>query len=66
MQNFTSGMVLGIAFMLGIMLNKIDRIEKAVTQALDEGLRTADIYSEGTQKVGTQAMGDAIVRALRS
>lgn len=31
MQNFTSGMVLGIAFMLGIMLNKIDRIEKAVT-----------------------------------
>lgn len=61
--------ILSVAMMLRYSLghaDHADRIEKAVTQALDEGLRTADIYSEGTQKVGTQAMGDAIVRALRS
>ena len=28
------------------------------------GLRTADIWAEGTQKVGTRAMGDAVVAAL--
>jgi len=27
-------------------------------------LRTADIYSEGTTKVGTREMGDAVVAAL--
>lgn len=43
-----------------------DRIEKAVIAALDEGYRTADIYSEGTRKVGTQEMGAAIVAHLRA
>jgi 3-isopropylmalate dehydrogenase len=27
-------------------------------------LRTADIWSEGTKKVGTREMGDAVVAAL--
>jgi 3-isopropylmalate dehydrogenase len=31
---------------------------------LDQGLRTADIMSDGMQKLGTEAMGDAIVAAL--
>jgi len=31
---------------------------------LSAGLRTGDIWSEGTQKVGTQAMGDAVVAAV--
>ncbi len=39
-------------------------IEQAVGRALDQGLRTADIWSEGTRKVGTAAMGDAVVAAL--
>ena len=43
-----------------------ERIERAVVAALDAGLRTADIYSEGTRKVGTAEMGDAIVSALRA
>jgi len=43
-----------------------DLIEKAVIAALDEGYRTADIYSEGTRKVGTQEMGAAIVAHLRA
>ncbi|MES3040886.1 MAG: 3-isopropylmalate dehydrogenase [Pseudomonadota bacterium] len=39
-------------------------IEAAVGRVLDQGLRTPDIYSEGTTKVGTQAMGEAVVAAL--
>ena len=31
---------------------------------LSQGLRTADIHSEGTTKVGTRAMGDAVVAAI--
>jgi 3-isopropylmalate dehydrogenase len=41
-----------------------DRIERAVAKTLEQGLRTADIYSEGTERVGTRAMGDAVVRNL--
>jgi 3-isopropylmalate dehydrogenase len=41
-----------------------DRIEAAVQGVLAQGLRTADIWSEGTTKVGTEAMGDAVVAAL--
>ena len=31
---------------------------------LASGLRTGDIWSEGTRKVGTIEMGDAVVAAL--
>jgi hypothetical protein len=41
-----------------------DRIEAAVKQVLAQGLRTPDIWSEGTTKVGTREMGDAVVKAL--
>ncbi|OAI52437.1 3-isopropylmalate dehydrogenase [Betaproteobacteria bacterium SCGC AG-212-J23] len=40
------------------------RIEAAVTKVLRDGLRTADIHTAGTRKVGTQEMGDAVVDAL--
>jgi 3-isopropylmalate dehydrogenase len=39
-------------------------IEDAVGRVLDQGLRTPDIYSEGTTRVGTQTMGEAVVAAL--
>jgi 3-isopropylmalate dehydrogenase len=42
------------------------RVEQAVISALDAGLRTADIFSDGTRRVGTVEMGDAIVAALRA
>ncbi|WP_317706497.1 3-isopropylmalate dehydrogenase [Methylomarinovum caldicuralii] len=42
------------------------RIDKAVEAALDSGVRTADIWSEGTRKVSTAEMGDAVVAALRA
>ncbi len=41
-----------------------DRIETAVKKVLAQGLRTPDIYSEGTTKVGTREMGEAVVKAL--
>ncbi|MFT6791657.1 MAG: 3-isopropylmalate dehydrogenase [Cellvibrionaceae bacterium] len=41
-----------------------DAIARAVNRVLDHGLRTADIYSEGTVSVTTSEMGDAVVKAL--
>ena len=41
-----------------------DAIEQAVSNVLDQGLRTGDIFSAGMQKVGTAEMGDAVVAAL--
>jgi 3-isopropylmalate dehydrogenase (EC 1.1.1.85) len=41
-----------------------DRIENAVKKVIAQGLRTADIYTAGTTKVGCVAMGDAVVAAL--
>jgi hypothetical protein len=40
------------------------RIENAVKKVLKSGLRTGDICQEGCQRVGTRAMGDAVLRAL--
>ncbi|MCD8090118.1 MAG: 3-isopropylmalate dehydrogenase [Clostridiales bacterium] len=39
-------------------------IEDAVTKVLDQGYRTADIYSEGMKKVGTKEMGRLIIENL--
>ena len=41
-----------------------DRIESAVKAVLSASYRTADIWSVGTTKVGTRAMGDAVVAAV--
>jgi 3-isopropylmalate dehydrogenase len=37
-----------------------DAIEKAVEKTLEDGYRTADIYTEGTKKIGTSEMGTEI------
>ncbi|ODS92692.1 MAG: 3-isopropylmalate dehydrogenase [Comamonas sp. SCN 65-56] len=60
--------ILSAAMMLRFSLNQpeaADRIEAAVKQVLAQGLRTPDIHSEGTTRVGTAQMGDAVVNALR-
>lgn len=60
--------ILSAAMMLRFSLNKAeqaDRIETAVKQVLAQGLRTADIHESGMVKLGTQAMGDAVVKALK-
>jgi 3-isopropylmalate dehydrogenase len=43
-----------------------DQIEQAVSQVLTDGLRTKDIDAEGMTCVGTDEMGDAVVKALSS
>ena len=39
-------------------------IERAVQNVIESGLRTGDIYSEGTRRVGTAEMGQAIAAAI--
>jgi 3-isopropylmalate dehydrogenase len=59
--------ILSAAMMLRFSLNQAeaaDRIESAVKHVLAQGLRTADIWSEGTTRVGTREMGDAVVAAI--
>ncbi|MDP3330965.1 MAG: 3-isopropylmalate dehydrogenase [Methylococcaceae bacterium] len=59
--------ILSAAMMLRYTFNEgaaADRIEQAVNDALDANVRTADIYSDGMQKVSTAQMGDAVVSAL--
>lgn len=59
--------ILSAAMMLRYSLGEVaaaDAIEAAVSKVLDQGLRTADIWSEGMQKVSTNEMGEAVVAAL--
>ena len=59
--------ILSAAMMLRYSLNEVeaaDAIEEAVSKVLDQGLRTADIDSEGMTKVSTEEMGAAVVKAL--
>jgi len=59
--------ILSAAMMLRYSLGQpeaADRIEAAVKSVLAQGLRTPDIHAPGTTRVGTVAMGDAVVQAL--
>lgn len=59
--------ILSAAMMLRFSLNQAeaaDRIETAVGKVLEQGLRTADIHSQGCTRVSTRDMGDAVVRAI--
>jgi 3-isopropylmalate dehydrogenase len=61
------GTILSLAMMLRYSLGRADlaeRIESAVRKVLDDGVRTGDIYTEGTKRVGTAEMGEAVARAL--
>jgi len=60
--------ILSAAMMLRFSLNQeaaAQRVEAAVKNVLAQGLRTADIYSEGTTRVSTIEMGNAVVQAMR-
>ncbi|MBS3647925.1 3-isopropylmalate dehydrogenase [Pseudaminobacter sp. 19-2017] len=48
------------------MTAEADRLEAAISGVLDDGLRTADIMSEGMTQVGTTAMGDAVIAKFRA
>ena len=59
--------ILSAAMMLRYTLGleaQATRIENAVQKVLAQGYRTGDIYTEGTIKVGTRDMGQAVLDAL--
>ena len=59
--------ILSAAMMMRYTFNREDvaqRIEGAVKKVLANGLRTSDIWTEGTRKVSCSEMGDAVVAAL--
>jgi 3-isopropylmalate dehydrogenase len=59
--------IISVAMMLKYSLAEpaqADRIERAVQQVLADGLRTADIVSDGMTRVSTSEMGDAVVASL--
>ena len=61
--------ILSAAMMLRFSFDldkEADAIERAVQEVLAEGSRTADIYSEGCQKVGCSKMGDLIAGKIRA
>ncbi len=59
--------ILSAALMLRHSLGQpgaAERVEGAVSRVLRSGLRTADIHTPATRKVGTKEMGDAVLAAL--
>jgi 3-isopropylmalate dehydrogenase len=59
--------ILSAAMMLRYSLGEhaaAEAIERAVRRVIDDGLRTGDIFSEGTRRVGTREMGEAIAAAV--
>jgi len=61
--------ILSVAMMLRYSLDSSEAaedIEKAVSTVLDAGLRTPDIYAEGTERVSTEKMGQAVLAALQN
>ncbi|MCK4708618.1 MAG: 3-isopropylmalate dehydrogenase [Gammaproteobacteria bacterium] len=60
--------ILSVSMMLRYSLNQTelaDRIEQAVSDVLDQGMRTEDI-ADGGSYVSTAEMGDAVVKALKA
>ena len=61
------GTIMSVAMMLRFsfdMSAEADAIEAAVNKALDDGYRTADIWKDGTKKVGCKEMGAIIAANL--
>ena len=61
--------ILSVSMMLKYSLDQeelADKINSAVSEVLDQGYRTSDISSEGDKIVGTEEMGDLIVKAIEA
>ena len=59
--------ILSLAMLLRYSLNdeaRAAQVENAVQKVLEQGLRTADIFEEGTKPVSCSEMGDAVLAAL--
>jgi len=60
-QILSAAMMLRYAFGLD---QSAAKIERAVRATIKEGIRTADIWTEGTRKVATEEMGEAVANRL--
>jgi len=61
--------ILSVSMMLRYSLNQgdlADKIDSAVSDVLDQGFRTRDIAGDSKKLVGTEEMGDLVVKALES
>ncbi|MCP5144648.1 MAG: 3-isopropylmalate dehydrogenase [Gammaproteobacteria bacterium] len=61
-------MILSAAMMLRHSLKEpvhAERIERAVASVLEQGIRTADIAGPGDSPIGTRAMGEAVLTAMK-
>lgn len=61
--------ILSVGMMMRYTFARADlaeRVEIAVRAALDAGIRTPDISTTGSVRVGTGGMGDAVITALRA
>ena len=59
--------ILSAAMMLRYSLDQdkaAEAVERAVRQVLRDGYRTEDIWSEGTEKVGTARMGGLVAQRV--
>ncbi len=48
------------------MTSEAEAVENAISAALEKGLRTADLMSDGMTKVSTTGMGDAILDEIKA
>ncbi len=63
------GMILSVAMMLEHsfgLAKEAERLGEAVRRVLGQGLRTRDIYSEGSLPASTREMGSAVASALKA
>ena len=61
--------ILSVSMMLRYSLNQAElaeKIDSAVSDVLDQGYRTRDIAGDSQKLVGTEEMGDLVVKALES
>jgi 3-isopropylmalate dehydrogenase len=61
--------ILSVSMMLRYSLNQAElaeKIDSAVSDVLDLGYRTRDIAGDSQKVVGTEEMGDLVVKALES
>mgnify|MGYP002013941520 CR=1 FL=1 len=64
-----TGSILSVALLVRYSLGLTEEgaaIERAVDKVLEQNARTADIVTEGTERVSTVEMGDLIVAAIES
>jgi 3-isopropylmalate dehydrogenase len=48
------------------MIEEANRLEQAIANVLDNGIRTSDIMDDGCRQVGTSEMGDAILAEFKT